>query len=55
MVLEQTSQLDSHEALMKFMDEITTAIHNKLYTIGIFIDLKKAFDMIDHGLLMQKI
>ena len=36
------------------MDEITTATDNKLHTIGIFIDLKKAFDTIDHGLLMQK-
>ena len=41
-------------ALMKLMDEITTATDNKLHTIGIFIDLKKAFDTIDHGLLMQK-
>ena len=34
-------------ALMKITEEITTAIERKKYTIGVFIDLKKAFDTID--------
>ena len=33
---------------MKITEEITTAIERKKYTIGVFIDLKKAFDTIDH-------
>ena len=36
--------LDLHEQLTKSMDE-------KLKTIGIFIDLKKGFDTIDHSFL----
>ena len=38
--------LDLHEQLTKSMDK-------KLKTIGIFIDLKKAFDTIDHSLLIK--
>ena len=41
-------------ALMKFMDELTTAIDKKQYTVGLFIDLKKAFDTIDHVKLLEK-
>ncbi len=41
-------------ALMEFVEEITSAIENKEYAIGIFLDLKKAFDTVDHDLLLKK-
>jgi putative NIF3 family GTP cyclohydrolase 1 type 2 len=41
-------------ALMELTEEITTAIDNKEATIGVYIDLKKAFDTIDHQLLLKK-
>lgn len=42
-------------ALMKITEEITTAIEKNKYTIGVFIDLKKAFDTIDHKILISKL
>ncbi len=42
-------------AVMDLIEQISTAMDNKKYTVGVFIDLKKAFDTIDHTLLMQKI
>ena len=34
---------------MEFIEEITNATDNKKHAIGVFIDLKKAFDTVDHG------
>lgn len=41
-------------AVINFFENITTAVENKEITIGFFIDLWKAFDTIDHNLLLQK-
>ena len=37
------------------MKEISAAIDNKMSTIGVFIDLKKAFDTINHNILIDKL
>lgn len=42
-------------ALIQLVDELTEAACNKLYTGGVFIDLLKAFDTIDHGSLLAKL
>ena len=42
-------------ALTDLVEELTNFIDNKKITIGIFIDVKKAFDTINHGLLLQKL
>ena len=42
-------------AIMEIIEEITTAIDRRKYTIGVFIDLKKAFDTIDHSILFAKL
>ena len=42
-------------ALLQLTEEITSALDSKKCTIGIFVDLKKAFDTIDHTLLLRKL
>ena len=42
-------------AVLEMIEKITNAIDNKMISIGIFIDLKKAFDTINHSILVQKL
>ena len=42
-------------AVMDLVEQISKAINDKLYTVGVFIDLRKAFDTIHHGLLLKKL
>ena len=47
------SNCSTSMALMELLEEITNSIDNKKSTIGVFIDLKKAFDTINHGILIK--
>ena len=42
-------------ALMRMVDDISTEINNTNLFIGMFINLSKAFDMINHKLLIKKL
>ena len=42
-------------AINEFIDKITKAIDKGKYTIGIFLDLSKAFDTINHTILIKKL
>ena len=42
-------------AIMELVENITTAMDNGKFTIGVFIDLKKAFDTVDHSILITKL
>jgi len=42
-------------ALLNIIEHITSELDNNSYTLGIFIDLSKAFDTIDHKLLLYKL
>ena len=42
-------------ALACLYDKISSAIENKEYKVGIFIDLSKAFDTVDHHILISKL
>lgn len=42
-------------ALGELIEEVTDSIDNQDFTLGVFIDLKKAFDTIDHTILLAKL
>ena len=42
-------------ALHKSVNDITKSISNNQHVLGIFIDLSKAFDTLDHGILLRKL
>ena len=37
------------------VDKITHELDTKCYSVGIFLDLSKAFDTIDHNILINKL
>ena len=42
-------------ALIRLYDKITNAMAEKKHVIGIFMDLSKAFDTLDHNILLKKL
>ena len=40
-------------AILELVENITTSIDDCKSTVGIFIDLKKAFDTVDHDILIK--
>ena len=42
-------------ALIHLYDKISTAIDNREYTVGIFLDLSKAFDTVNHEIMLAKL
>ena len=40
---------------MELTEEFTNSIEKKLVTAGLFIDLKKAFDTVNHEILLTKL
>ena len=42
-------------AVIHLIDKVVTAIDNSEHTLGIFLDFLKAFDTLDHSILLQKL
>ena len=49
------SNRSTSHAILELMENVTNALDRKQSVIGIFIDLKKAFDTINHNLLLSKL
>ncbi|CAL4079903.1 unnamed protein product, partial [Meganyctiphanes norvegica] len=45
----------TEHALIELIDQIRFSMDNKQMTCGIFIDLSKAFDTVDHQILIGKL
>ena len=45
----------TNSALMSIVENIQTQLDNGEFPIGVFVDLRKAFDTVDHRVLLQKL
>ena len=45
----------TQHAILDIVNAIQTNMNNCLFSCGIFIDLKKAFDTVDHEILLRRL
>ena len=46
--------MSTSHAILELVEEITNCLDNNKYVIGVFIDIKKTFDTVDHVLAKKK-
>ena len=45
----------TYMALLDIIDDISESVDNKHFSIGVFLDLSKAFDTTEHRILLNKL
>ena len=45
----------TNHALVYIVEQIKKNLDNKTYTCGVFVDLEKAFDTVNHNILVEKL
>ena len=48
-------KMGTETALLNYIDNLQQELNNKKYSISVFLDLSKAFDVIDHTILKKKL
>ena len=43
------------ETVANFTDDVLSGINNNEYALSIFVDLRKAFDSVNHTILLNKL
>ena len=42
------------QAMAEIADNLRKSINNNMYTCGVFLDFSKAFDTVNHSILLKK-
>ena len=50
-----SEKMGTETALMNYIDHLQNELNNSKYAVSVFMDLSKAFDVIDRNILVTKL